>query len=169
METQMRKCRRYSNEFKEKLLAKMFSPNAPGIVELARKANIPYNTLSTWVTMRQNKSIQFNGNCFKDCNHKSAEAKLQAVIDTFKMTEAEKGAYCRQHGCYTHELDEWKAQMLSGINLPKKQKSENRHYITEIKQLKKELNRKEKALAETSALLILKKKAHLIWGDSEED
>ena len=39
----------------------------------------------------------------------------------------------------------------------------------ENRALKKDLLRKDKALAETSALLILKKKADLIWGDFEED
>jgi len=102
---------------------------------------------------------------------KTAEAKLRAVSETFQMTEAEKSAYCRQHGFYTHQLNEWKTQMLSGfeVSSSKEQKSEHRQYVTEIKQLKKELNRKEKALAETSALLVLKKKANLIWGDGEED
>jgi hypothetical protein len=38
-----------------------------------------------------------------------------------------------------------------------------------IKQLEKELLRKEKALAEAAALIILRKKAQAIWGDPEED
>ena len=40
---------------------------------------------------------------------KSAQAKLQAVFDTFEMTEQERGSYCRKQGLYTHDLDEWKA------------------------------------------------------------
>lgn len=165
----MRKCRQYSKEFKEKLLAKVFSPNAPSAVELARRAGIPYPTLLTWISMSKKKPIQSNSATPKRSKGDSAEAKLQAVSDTFKMTAEEKSAYCRQHGFYTHELDEWKTQMLSGVSSPKEQKAENRQYVSEIKQLKKELNRKERALAETSALLVLKKKANLIWGDSEED
>jgi transposase-like protein len=165
----MRKCRQYSNEFKEKLLAKVFSPNAPSVIELARRAGIPYHTLTTWIYMSKKKPMQSNGTTSVHPKDKSAEAKLQAISDTLKMTEAEKSAYCRKHGFYMHELDEWKTQMLSGVNSPREQKSENRQYIAEIKQLKKELNRKEKALAETSALLVLKKKANLIWGDGEED
>ncbi len=164
----MRKCRQYSKEFKEKLLAKVFSPNAPSTVELARRAGIPYPTLITWITMSKKQPIQSNSVTPKHSKDKSAVAKLQAVSDTLRMTAEEKSAYCRQHGFYAHELDEWKTQMLTGISSPKEQKSENRQYISEIKQLKKELNRKEKALAETSALLVLKKKANLIWGDSED-
>lgn len=38
-----------------------------------------------------------------------------------------------------------------------------------IRQLERDLQRKEKALAEAAALLILRKKAQAIWGDKEED
>ena len=49
----MRQCVRYSAAFKEKLLAKVFSPHAPSAVELARRAGVPYPTLYTWITMRK--------------------------------------------------------------------------------------------------------------------
>jgi hypothetical protein len=39
----------------------------------------------------------------------------------------------------------------------------------ENRTLKKELRRKDKALAETTALLVLKKKAASIWGEPEDD
>jgi len=92
------------------------------------------------------------------------------VIDTTGKTENEIGAYCRQHGIYTNHLEEWKKQALeslSGLNT-KKHKSEHLLIINEVKQLKHDLYRKDKALAEASALLILKKKADLIWGDNED-
>ena len=39
----------------------------------------------------------------------------------------------------------------------------------EVKQLEKELTRKEKALAEAAALLVLRKKMNAIWGTENED
>lgn len=168
----MQKPAEYSPRFKEKLLAKVFSPNAPPIVELARKANIPYPTLYAWVyKSRQMKKVKPNEISPIGPKDKTAEAKLQAVIDTLHMTKEERGAYCRKRGLYSHHLDEWKTQMLRGLNPidPKGNKGEYRQITAENKALKKELNRKEKALAETSALLVLKKKANLIWGDGEDD
>jgi hypothetical protein len=52
---------------------------------------------------------------------------------------------------------------------PNKLKDELKTLRQENRNLKKDLNRKDKALAETSALLVLKKKADLIWGDLEDD
>ncbi|WP_419584705.1 hypothetical protein [Thiolapillus sp.] len=37
------------------------------------------------------------------------------------------------------------------------------------RQIEKALKRKEKALAETAALLVLSKKCHAIWGEAEEE
>jgi transposase len=166
----MRKCSQYSAEFKEKILAKVFSPNAPSNVELARESGIPYPTLYQWILMSRKKRVK-SGNSPIRPKDKDAEAKLQAVFDTLPMTEEERGAYCRKHGFYTHHLEEWKKQILAGLEVPnsKEQKVVDQKAAAEMKKLKSDLNRKDKALAEVTALLILKKKADLLWGDNEDD
>jgi transposase len=173
MELYMRHCTQYSSEFKENLLSKALAPNAPRIVELARESGIPYPTLYQWVCMSRKKKIKSGSNTTQmRPKDQSAETKLQAVLDTINMTEEEKGAYCRQHGFYTHHLAEWKKQMLVGLgasNSLKETKSDHHKTSVEIKKLKSDLHRKDKALAEVSALLILKKKADLLWGDKEDD
>jgi len=101
---------------------------------------------------------------------KSTQDKLRAVIETMDKTEEERSGYCRQNGICINQLDDWKRQILDslGVASTKKQKSEYLLLINEIKQLKNDLNRKDKALAEVTALLILKKKADLLWGDNED-
>lgn len=167
----MRQTTQYSPEFKEKLLAKVFSPNAVSAVELAKQAGIPYPTLYTSIKMSKKAKTLQSGNASMRPKDKTAESKLQAVLDTLQMTKEEQSAYCRNQGFYTHHLDQWKKQILAGLTTAssKEQKSEQRQQSIEVKKLKSELNRKNKALAEASALLILKKKANLIWGVSEDD
>lgn len=167
----MRHTTQYSAEFKEKLLAKVFSPNAASAVELAKQAGVPYPTLYTWIKMRKKGKTVKSSNDTMRPKDKTPETKLQAVFDTLQMTKEEQSAYCRKHGLYTHHLDEWKKQVLSGLETgaSKEQKLEQRQQSVELKKLKSELNRKDKALAEASALLILKKKADLIWGVKEDD
>lgn len=172
MEPFMRKCTQYSVEFKEKLLAKALVPNAPSVVELARRAGIPSATLHTWIYMKKkNKITKLNNTVALRPKGLTAEAKLQAISDTLNATEEERSAYCRKHGFYIHQLDEWKQQLLVGLKPieAKNGKAEYRQLVAENKDLKRELTRKDKALAEASALLILKKKANLLWGDGEED
>ena len=76
------------------------------------------------------------------------------------------------HGLYAHELTTWKTELMA----PKKTgdnsaaiKAELNEMKAKNKKLESELRRKDKALAEASALLILKKKANLIWGESGDD
>ena len=165
---------RYPEEIKSSILAKALAPNGPKIIDLAREFNIPYNTIYSWLAemlkkKNINKTDRSNPQRPQD---KTAKDKLQAVIDTIDKTEDERSAYCRQHGIYVHHLDEWKTQMLDGLGLGvannKKVKADHQLILNEVKQLKRDLARKDKALADVSALLILKKKADLLWGDSED-
>jgi transposase len=172
----MRQVTRYTAKFKENILAKALASNAPSPVKLAQEANIPYGTLHTWIKMSKKKS---NVNKEKAPPpppssrpvDQSAQAQLRAVLDTMDKTASERAAYCRQHGFYIHQLEEWKEQILNGLGKApsKKAKAEHQQLMLENKRLQRDLKRKDKALAEVSALLILKKKADLIWGEEEED
>ena len=166
----MRQATIYPAEIKARILSKVLAPNAPSVVELAKEFNIPYQTLYAWKCAMLNKKTVKHVSEPQRPQDKSAQEKLQAVIDTIGKTESEKGGYCRQHGIYTNHLEEWKNQALESLGNAntKKHKSEHLLIINEVKQLKRDLHRKDKALAEVSALLILKKKADLIWGDSED-
>ena len=81
------------------------------------------------------------------------------------------GEYCRKHGIYTHHLTQWKQAFMNmnSHNKTTKHQTEIKVLKAENKTLKKELHRKEKALAETAALLVLKKKVHEIWGADEDN
>lgn len=160
----------YPAEVKTSILAKALAPNPTSIVKLSEEFNIPYSTIYSWMTGMLNNKNAKQVSKVQRPQDKSAKDKLQAVIDTMDKTEAERGAYCRQHGIYVNHLDEWKKQMLDGLGAinTKKHKADHLLIANEVKQLKRDLHRKDKALAEVSALLILKKKADLLWGDSED-
>jgi len=101
----------------------------------------------------------------------TAEERFTAVLETHGLSEQELGMWCRQHGLHTHQLEQWRrdAMAASAGDHRREEQAELKRLRQHNQQLKKELRRKEKALAETSALLVLKKKADLIWGDGEDD
>jgi transposase len=122
----MRNATTYPAKVKASVLAKALAPNAPSIVELAKEFNIPYQTLYSWTSNmlgKKNTNQIVKPQRPKD---KSAQDKLQAVIDTMDKTEEERSAYCRQHGIYINHLDEWKKQMLESLGTAgtKKNKTE---------------------------------------------
>ena len=102
----------------------------------------------------------------------SAEEKLLAVIETASLNESEQSAWCREKGLYPEALQTFREEALSGlqkaqgkqVHLRKEQKQSKQT----IRELEREIRRKDKALAETAALLVLAKKAEAIWGDGED-
>jgi len=95
----------------------------------------------------------------------SAEEKLAAVLEAAALTEEELGAFLRSRGLHDAQLQQWRDQMLIGLEPKAVKRAESKR----IHELEKELRRKDKALAETAALLVLKKKAQEIWGDEDDD
>ncbi|MCG4585712.1 IS3 family transposase, partial [Anaerosalibacter bizertensis] len=79
----------------------------------------------------------------------------------------------RRKGIYVDEVKVWKEQCLKANQITVEDPKELKESLKAEKELNKELERelriKEKALAETAALLVLRKKANAIWGDPEEE
>ena len=168
----MRQTTNYSESIKAAVLTKLMAINGPSMVELTKEFNIPSSTIHSWKKNMLKKQVINSPNIAQRPNEKSPEFKLQAVIDTLGKTTEEQSAYCRAQGIYSNHLDTWKKEMLAGLGASlltaKTAKAEIQKLTNEIKQLKKNLHRKDKALAEVSALLILKKKADLLWGVEED-
>ena len=90
------------------------------------------------------------------------------IIKCDGLDETEVSELCRQQGVYAHHVRQWKADFSSGeVATERSQKQAAAKLKLENNQLKKELNRKDKALAETAALLVLQKKVNDIWGCNE--
>lgn len=174
----MRQVTKYTDAIKASVLSKLLAPNSPGVIELAKEFNIPKATIHTWVFNMKKKNIKKESPQQRP-KDQSATSKFQAVIDTMGKTEQEQSAYCRTQGIYSNHIEAWKQQMLESLgaastgiassSITKESKAATQQMQDEMKQLKRDLNRKDKALAELTALLILKKKADYLWGDSEDD
>ena len=96
--------------------------------------------------------------------------RLKALMDSHLMNEEQLSAYCRENGIYPHHIKAWKSDFLSdNQNAESLSRQEQKKLKQENKRLQKELNRKDRALSETAALLVLSKKCQAIWGEKEVD
>ena len=103
----------------------------------------------------------------------TAPARFEAVLVTAAMDEATKSAWCRENGVYPQELEQWRAAATQALADPedgarashREKKADRRR----IKELERDLRRKEKALAETAALLVLSKKVEAIFSKGEAE
>lgn len=94
------------------------------------------------------------------------------MIEFEGLTGDRQGEYLRREGLHSEHIAAWKKRMEAGLEggggLSGASRTERAQDKQKIKELEKELGRKERALAETAALLVLKKKADLIWGSGED-
>lgn len=142
------------------------------IAEIARTEGIGEQTLYNWRDKARERGRPVLGN--KSTPEQwSAEAKLATVIETGSMSKAELSKYCCERGLYVEQVKAWKADSLKGFASSREQELEAKRQRKtdrkEIKQLKRELREKEKALAETAALLVLRKKLDALWENDDED
>lgn len=162
----------YSEQFKEEMVKKMVVPGGLSATALAQKVGITQSTLSKWKRNLGTVNAVAKEKGKKRPVDWGAEEKLQALHETAKMGEEELGAYLRREGLHSVQLSQWTKEFLEGMKLLTPTGRRRRVPSVEkkrIKELERELRRKEKALAEASALLILKKKAALIWGEVEDE
>lgn len=162
----------YSEEFKESLVKKMMPPNPISISQLVKETGVSDVTLYKWRKDYRNRGIAVPAKQNKP-DQWAAEDKLAVVIETASLNESQLSEYCRSKGLYPEQINEWKTSAISGYQnscqMKKEQAQNSLQDKKKIKRLESELRRKEKALAETAALLILSKKCQAIWGDQEED
>jgi transposase len=162
----------YSQEFKEKIVARMMPPNAQSIAHIRRETGISEPTLYAWRNQFRNEGHAVPADPSNPESWSAAD-KLAVVIETAPLTEHQLAEYCRRKGLYAEQVERWKEAALSGYTVVEKLTTAERRELQQSRkksrQLEKELKRKEKALAEAAALLILQKKAQAIWGESEVD
>lgn len=162
---------RYSQERRERLIRRMLSGEI-SIAALARESGITEMTLYRWRDWVKTKDDDVVSKSKKQ-DKLSAAQKLSVVTETAQLNEAELSEYCRKKGLYPDQVKAWRAQAeaaMSGTMVSGKVHREALGAeLKRRKQLERELQRKEKALAETAALLTLRKKAAAIWGEDEEE
>lgn len=162
----------YPKERKEAVLKKMLPPHNKSIQKLSKEEGISDVTLYIW-----RKSARIEGRLMPDCDKTPADwgssDKFAAVLETAAMNEADLSVYCREHGLFPTQMQEWRLACEEANDWDrtqnKKLKEARKADEKRIKELERDLNYKEKALAETAALLVLRKKVQAIWGNGEDE
>jgi len=162
----------HSPERREAILQKMAPPHNMTVPELAQQEGIAPATLYNWRKLAREKGHILPSRSARPDQWTSQE-KFRVVLETASMSEAELSAYCREKSLYPEQVEQWREACLSA-NADAAERERHAHQANKkerqrVKQLEKELQRKEKALAETAALLVLSKKAEAIWGTQDED
>jgi transposase len=152
----------FSKEFKESLVQKVLNRGDATVDEVCSREGVGKSTVANWVRKYATLPGMKKPTSAKKW---SAEAKFKALQEISRLSEAEVGVYLRKEGLYSHQLAEWRADVIKSLDearaRPQGLKRDARD--DRIKELERDLSRMEKALAEASARMMLQKKVDLFW------
>ena len=157
--------KQYSNEFKEQALAKVYSRGQRTIQSIADELNLNIYTLKNWM-----KNAATTSNPAKRPQDWRPEERLLALQESHSLSGEALNAWCRERGVFTHQLAQWRTEFCTavGTGSSREETQSLRHLKAENQRLERELKRKEKALAEAAALLVLQKKFQALLGGEAE-
>ena len=157
---------------KDAILSKMLAPYPVSIRQLALQENLSEATLYNWRNQLRQEGRPVPEH-HRSSENWSAQTRFAVVVETIAMSEIELSEYCRAKGLFPEQVKQWRdlsiqAQGQAEVITPE-QVQENKTLRKQNKQLEREILRKDKALAEAAALLILQKKVRALWGEPGED
>ena len=162
---------RYSEERKAAVLKKLLPPLNRSVASVAREEGITEVTLYHWRKQARNRGEVVPGKKTLPDGW-PAEARLAVVVETATLSAVELATYCREKGLYVEQVDAWRQACLDGQASSSQRRAEEREQARadkkRIRELERELRRKDKALAETAALLVLRKNMNALWGSDDE-
>lgn len=145
-------------------MARLLPPESAAVEVVAREVGVGVATLERWREDAQSRPAR--GRAW------TAAARLEAVIVVAALDEAGKAAWCREHGVFPADLEAWRASATTALAEPEELRASpqaTRQDRKRIKELERELLRKDRALAETAALLVLSKKVAAIFDKGEAE
>ena len=160
---------KYSPEFKASIIAKMLAPNNAEVPNPACETGIPKDTLYC-LRSKAPRAAEQASVVATAPGEPSSEEKFAAVLETAPLNEMELSAYCRRQGLCPQQIEAWRTNCRQA-NTPVSSKAERarvRENKRKIKTLESELRRKDRALAEAAALLMLQKKVRAILAEPED-
>lgn len=160
---------RYSEEFKKSAVEKLLHRGSRPVAAILEELGVASPTLYQWRSDFANLGgMKKNQQRPQD---RSPSEKLKAVVEFESLPEAKRGEFLRTQGLHLENIKAWRKQLEEALTPVDKQaeRLERAADRRKIKELERELRRKDAALAETTALLVLKKKANLLWGTGEDE
>lgn len=155
------------------MVSRLVGPAAMSASALSREVGVSQGALSRWLKEAGNMETMTKSK--KDPTPQSPrdwpfEKKLRVVYESISLSDNELGEFLRREGLHEAQLIEMRSAVEQALSSKKKSVSKRGSSETKmIKQLEKELTRKEKALAEVTAILVLKKKLEAYFSGVEDE
>ena len=175
----------YTKKFKVRMVQRMLGPNALSATALAEETGISQSTLSAWLRELRTISVPMDDahtpptpspaavpttTPASPTRARSPQEQLRILARADSLSGDELGAMLRREGLHAAELEAWRSAVVDALQgrTPAPTQATGAADRKRIQHLERELARKEKALAEAAALLLLQKKVRAYLGDEDE-
>ena len=162
---------RYSAELRDAVLRRVLPPQNDPVERVAREEGISEQTVRNWKAKALDTGYRPAEEDASLPDRWTTQDKFHIVLETAGMNEAELGEYARVKGLYVEQIHRWRDACIKANGGTAKEAARLNRELKGVekknRQLERELIRKEKALAEAAALMILRKKLDAIWGEQE--
>lgn len=162
--------KQYSDAFIEQALIKVYSRGEGRTIrDVADDMNVSYVTLKNWVKRKSLDDVSASAAKEKRPQDWQRDEQLAALMETHGLDEEALQAWCRERGIFPHHLDSWRRGFITEqAPAPVPEGRVLKSLKSEVDELKAELRRKDKALAEAAALLVLQKKFRALWDNEDK-
>jgi transposase-like protein len=170
---------KFSKSFKIQAVKKaLMREDGISVKTIANELSIGYSTLQKWIVQTKNHELEssddLSTNEYSMKHEKrpedwSSQEKLAVIIKCGALDDNGESQLCREQGIFPHHIKQWTKDIIKSDISKNKTAPATSQMKRKIKLLEKELNRKDKALAETAALLVLQKKVNHLWNQDGED
>ncbi len=164
---------RHSQEFQEQALSKARARGKRTLESVAAELNMPLGTLKGWLKRSglEGAALPHAATLPGDVPARqwSPAQRLLALQESHALSGSALHAWCREKGLFEHQLKQWRNAFCAVVQTPvvsaAAQRVANtaantalRELQTRHDRLQREMRRKDRALAEAAALLVLQKK-----------
>ena len=160
----------YTQRQQSLALMKVLPPNNRPVHEVSKDLGIGVRTIYKWMKMVKDGTLIISPVDENPVAFKTDLEKFTLVLESKGIAQDDLGAWLRKQGLHSEHLRLWEQELAEKMTArEQKYREENQGIKKELNETKRELHKKEKALAELAALYTLKKKADAIWGAKEDD
>jgi transposase len=150
--------RPFSLAFRQRMVRRLSGKDAVSARRLSQETGITQQTLSRW--LQEARRLPLMPSDRRGQKQWSIDEKIRVMARARELSGDELAAFLESEGLVLAELEQWRLSLDEG--------SASKATTKRIRKLERELARKEKALAEAAALLVLKKKLQHLWEDEDD-
>jgi len=156
----------YAAEFKEQALAKARQRGTRTLESVANELSMSLGTLKQWLKVPRKKKGSTQAveplPLGVSTSAWTADQRMQALLESYALSGTALHAWCREKGLFEHQLTQWRDGFCSPAGSVSPESRESKAALRELQGkcdlLQRDLLRKDRALAEAAALLVLQKK-----------